>query len=127
MKPIVVQTVILVIVFSVGYLYFIVRKTARRQLDIYDLLMLSTVAVIPSAFVIFPELAHWIAGLAGVEFPFVVMFGILFAILFIFVHRITVKVHRLELDNRLLIQELSLLRESGSSLPSQNRSYSRSE
>lgn len=106
------QTVIIVSVFALYYLYFTARETARQQLDIYDLIMLSSVAVIPSAFVLFPSLAEHIAKLAGVAFPFVIMFGALFAILFIFIHRLTAKIHRLEHDNRLLIQEVSLLKAS---------------
>ena len=106
------QTIIVVAVFALGYLLFTIRKTARQQLDIYDLFMLSTVAIVPSIFVAFPRIAHWLANIAGVEFPFVLMFGMLFAILFIFVHRLTIKLHLLELDNRLLIQEISLLKQT---------------
>lgn len=104
------NTIAIVSVFALGYLFFTARKTARQQLDIYDLVMLSAVAIIPSVFVLFPKFADYLARVAGVAFPFVIMFGALFAILFIFIHRLTVKIHRLEHDNRLLIQELSLLK-----------------
>ena len=106
------QTIILVAVFAFGYLFFITRKTARQQLDLYDLVMLSTVAIVPGIFVAFPTIAFWLSNIAGVEFPFVVMFGILFAFLFVFVYRITIKLHILEADNRLLIQEISLLKQT---------------
>lgn len=112
MHTISLQTLIFVVVFAFGYMFVMVRKTASQQLDIYDLVMLSTVAIVPSIFVVFPEGAFWIAKIAGVEFPFVVMFGMLLAILFVFVHRLTVKLHRLESDNRLLIQEISLLKQT---------------
>ncbi len=72
--------------------------------------MLSAVAIIPSAFVLLPIFAEWIAKISGVAFPFVIMFGLLFAILFIFIHRLTAKMHRLEYDNRLLIQEVSIMK-----------------
>ena len=39
----------------------------------------------------------------------------LFAIIFLFIHRLTIKIHRLESENRLLIQETSLLKHSLSS------------
>jgi len=104
------NTYLLIAIFTVLYMAFIVRKTARRQLDLYDLFMLSAVAIIPGAFVAFPGLAFWLAGLVGVEFPFVLMFGMLFVVLFVFIHRLTVKIHRLESDNRMLVQELGLLR-----------------
>jgi hypothetical protein len=112
MYSIAIKTVILVCIFAIGYMLFIIRKTAQRQLDIYDLVMLSTVAIVPVIFVIFPSAAYWLANMAGVEFPFVIMFGMLFAILFIFIHRLTIKIHRLESDTRLLIQELSLLKQT---------------
>lgn len=107
-----IQTIVIVAVFAFGYLFSTVRKTARQQLDLYDLVMLSTVAVIPIAFLLFPSFGYWLADLAGVGFPFVVMFGVLFAILFVFIHRLTVKLHRLEKYNRLLIQEVSLLKQT---------------
>lgn len=110
MHTIATKTIILVVLFAIAYMFFIIRKTARRQLDIYDLVMLSTVAIIPIVFASLPQFAYWLSNLVGVEFPFVVMFGMLFAILFIFIHRLTVKIYRLESDCRLLIQELSILK-----------------
>ena len=104
------QTVVIVSIFAICYLYYTARATARQQLDIYDLIMLSAVAIIPSSFVLFPVFAEWIAKVSGVVFPFVIMFGLLFAILFIFIHRLTAKIHRLEHHNRLLIQEISIMK-----------------
>lgn len=104
------QTVVIVSIFALCYLYFTARETARQQLDIYDLIMLSTVAIIPSVFVLFPTFAEWVARVSGVAFPFVVMFGLLFVILFTFIHRLTTKIHRLQHDNRLLIQEVSIMK-----------------
>jgi hypothetical protein len=104
------QTVVIVLIFALCYLYFTARETARQRLDLYDLIMLSAVAIIPSAFVLLPIFAEWIAKISGVAFPFVIMFGLLFAILFIFIHRLTAKIHRLEYDNRLLIQEVSIIK-----------------
>lgn len=104
------KNAIVILLFAIVYMFYIIRKTARQQLDIYDSVMLSTVAIIPVFFVSLPKIAFLLSNLAGVDFPFVVMFGMLFAILFIFIHRLTVKIHRMESDNRLLIQELSLLK-----------------
>lgn len=109
------RTMLIVILFALSYLFLLLKKTARQQLDIYDLIMLSTVSFIPMLFVLFPSFADWVAYFTGVAFPFVIMFGLLFAILFIFIHRLTLKLHRLELDNRLLIQEVSLLRQKNKS------------
>lgn len=104
------NTLIAVGLFALAYLAFVARKTARQQLDLYDFVMLSMVAVVPAVFVFWPGLAYWLAEIAGVAFPFVIMFGALFLILFLFVYRMTAKMHRLERDNLLLIQEISLLR-----------------
>ncbi|MBC7456933.1 MAG: DUF2304 domain-containing protein [Bdellovibrionaceae bacterium] len=105
-----IQTIIAVLIFAVGYLLYIARATAHNKLDIYDLIILSTVAIVPTVFVLFPAVAVYLAQVLGVMFPFVIMFGALFAILFIFVYRLTTKIHLLEHDNRLLIQEVSLLK-----------------
>lgn len=121
------QTVVMVSVFALGYLYFTARKTARQQLDIYDFVMLSAVAIVPFVFVAFPGVAERVAGFTGVAFPFVIMFGVLIAVLFIFIHRLTEKIHRLESDNRLLIQEVSLLRDCHHQEKQRNRQESTQE
>lgn len=112
MQAVSIQTVIIIVLFAVGYMFLLIRKAAYKQLDIYDLIMLSTVAIIPCGFVFFPEITSWISKVTGVVFPFVVMFGILFVILFFFIDRIITKLHRLESENRLIIQEVSLLRQT---------------
>jgi len=106
------QTKILILVFAVLYLFYIFGKTGKRQIDLYDLFMLSAVALVPAIFVVFPSTTHALTDLLGIAFPFVLLFGILLAVLFVFIHRLTAKVHSLEQDNYLLVQELSLLRQS---------------
>jgi hypothetical protein len=68
------QTVALVGVFAVVYLLLLLRKTARQELDLYDLFMLSAVAVLPALLVFLPSISESIALATGVTFPFVVMF-----------------------------------------------------
>lgn len=97
-------------IFAVLYLVVLLRKAARHELDIYDFSVLSTVVLLPVAFAFIPTFAGWISRLTGVAFPFVVMFGLLIAVLFAFNHRLITKVHKLERESRLLIQEVSLLR-----------------
>lgn len=105
-----IQTVAVILLFAIWYLSVLLRRTADHKIDLYDLVMLSAVAVVPAFFALFPATTQAIADLLGVAFPFVLLFGLLLAVLFIFIHRLTVKLHRLEHDNLLLIQELSLLR-----------------
>ena len=106
------QTIMLILLFGAWYLALVMRRTADHKIDLYDLVMLSAVAVVPAFFVLFPITTQIIADLLGVAFPFVLLFGLLLAILFIFIYQMTVKLHKLERDSRLLIQELSLLRQN---------------
>lgn len=103
------HTLLAVGIFALVYLMVILRQTARHQLDIYDFFMLSMVALLPVLFAFAPSFANWASKLTGVAFPFVVMFGLLLAVIFIFIYRLTIKVHKLETQNRLLIQEVSLV------------------
>jgi hypothetical protein len=115
------QTLILILLFAVWYLLLMARKTARHQLDLYDLAMLSMVAVIPAGFALFPGIAVEMAEITGVTFPFVILFGLLLAVLFLFIHRLTIRLHKIEHSNRLLIQEVSLLRQACSPTDERNR------
>ena len=105
------RTVVFLTIFTVTYMLFILAKAGKRNLDLYDSLMLSTAAIIPLFFALFPSYVFTLSELLGVGFPFVILFGILFIVLFVFVQRLTVNFHRLELDNRLLIQEIGLLKQ----------------
>ena len=107
-----IKTVFIILLFACWYLYRIAQMAGRQQLDLYDLIILSTVAIIPSAFVLFPHTAYFLTHLIGVAYPFVILFGALLAILFIFIHRLTRKLHQLESSNRILLQEISLLQRS---------------
>ncbi len=104
------QTMLLVAIFAIWYLIILARRTLSGRLDVYDLMMLSMAALLPVVFVFLPGLADVIGALAGVAFPFVVMFSALILVIFVFLHRITIKLHNLERLNRLLVQEVSLLR-----------------
>ena len=67
----------------------LLRKTMQGKFDLYDFLMLSMVAIIPAGFTLFPTLAYLVSHLTGVVFPFVVMFGALFLVVFVFMHNMT--------------------------------------
>lgn len=104
------QTIVLIAAFTLLYLVGLVRQTVRGRLDFYDLAMLSMVALLPSLFVFLPQLADLLGRFAGVAFPFLVMFGALFLVVFFVLHRMTIEMHKSQKSNRLLIQELSLLK-----------------
>lgn len=103
------ETVSVISAFALIYMLVLLRKTLQGKFDLYDLLMLSMVAIIPAGFALFPKPAYLITHLTGVVFPFVVMFGALFLVVFVFMHNITQRLHRLERQNWALIQEHSLL------------------
>jgi hypothetical protein len=103
------ETVLVISAFALIYMLVLLRKTLQGKFDLYDFLMLSTVAIIPAGFALFPTLAYLVSHLTGVVFPFVVMFGALFLVVFAFMHNMTARLHRLERQNCALIQEHSLL------------------
>lgn len=105
------QTIIMISAFTLLYLLGLARQTVRGRLDFYDLAMLSMAALLPGLFVFLPRIADLVGAFAGVAFPFVVMFGALFLVVFLFLHRMTIEMHRSQKSNRLLVQEISLLRE----------------
>jgi hypothetical protein len=102
------STQLTILVFSAIYLYLIFRKTGGNKLDLHDLIMLSMAAVLPTVFSFFPSATANISRWAGVSFPFVVMFGLLTGTAFMIIHRLVLRIHKLETDNCLLIQEISL-------------------
>jgi hypothetical protein len=103
------ETVAIISGFAFIYMLVLLRKTLQGKFDLYDFLVLSMVAILPAGFALFPRLAYLISHLTGVVFPFVVMFGALFLVVFAFMHNITERLHNLERQNWALIQEQSLL------------------
>ncbi len=103
------NTQLVIALFAIIYIMFLAAKTARHHIDLYDFVMLSAVAMVPVGFAFYPKLAYWLAEQIGVTYPFVLMFGFLFFIIFIFVYRLTIKIHRLENFNLQAVQEIGLL------------------
>ncbi len=105
------QTVLIIMAFVFVYLSVLFHKTVKGALDLYDFFMLSAVAILPAILALFPRFAFMISQWIGVGIPFVLMFGGLFLVIFVFLHRITEKVNLLENRTRLLVQENALLRQ----------------
>jgi len=102
-------TVAIISGFALVYMLVLLLRTLQGKFDLYDFLVLSMVAILPAGFALFPRLAYLISHLTGVVFPFVVMFGALFLVAFVFMHNITERLHKLERQNWALLQEQSLL------------------
>ena len=105
------ETSITIMTFAVLYVWYILRKTSIRKIDIYDFVMLSTVAIIPVSFVLFSGFWIFLSNKVGVAFPFVLLFGILLAAIFLFVHKLTIRFRDIESKNVVLAQELGLLKQ----------------
>ncbi len=90
--------------------HFSTQRLKQARLDLYDAVMLSSVAVAPAIFIFVPGFSVGIANWLGVAFPFVLLFSGLFVIMFLFVHRLTVELHKLKKQNRILVQEVAILR-----------------
>jgi hypothetical protein len=103
------QTTLLVLAFVAVYLVILFRNTVRDHIDLYDFMLLSLVAVVPGAFVLFPALSFELAHLAGVEFPFVLLFGGLSVIVFIALYKLVRQVTRLRRSLVALTQEIGLI------------------
>lgn len=104
------ETLTFVLAFLVLYLFFLLKNTLRNKIDLFDLILLSTVALIPAGFVFFSDIAYKLADLIGVAFPFVLLFGSLFFLIFVCLYRLIKRINMLTYKNINLIQELSLLK-----------------
>ena len=107
------QLVLAIVLFAACYLTYVTRKLLRGRIDLYDFIMLSTLAGIPALFVLWPGFTMFVARAFGIELPLAVMFGALFLVAFLLIHQLISKVHKLEAQSRRLVQELSLLRAKG--------------
>lgn len=103
------QTTVFILAFFFVYLAFLMYRTYRNRVDIYDFFLLTAVAILPTAFVVFPRMVNRLAALSGVAFPFLLLFGGLFVIVFLFLHRLAVKIKTHERMMIAVVQELALL------------------
>lgn len=105
------HTLFFVAAFAAFYLLFTIRQAANHKIDLYDLMMLSSVAIVPLIFVFFPGESDSLSKIIGVAFPFVLMFGLIIFAQFMIIHKIIAKLHKVENINRMIVQELCIVRE----------------
>lgn len=106
-----IQTTVFITLFLTGYLIGLLRNAAKHKIDLYDLILLLSVAIVPSVFVFFPVFTDKLAKFLGVFFPFVILFGILLFIIFVYLYRLVVKINYHHNSIIALTQEFSLLRQ----------------
>ena len=104
------QTIVFVSVFLIIYLVFLVKKTLKNSIDLFDLLALSSVGIVPALVVFFPGLATLASQLLGVEFPFLLLFGFLFFVVFAYLAYLVSKIHKVSRAETKLTQEIGILR-----------------
>ncbi|MBM62047.1 MAG: hypothetical protein CL484_03750 [Acidobacteria bacterium] len=110
-SPPTIQTIAFVILFLILYVTLMIKRAAKNKIDIYDLAMLCAVVIVPSFFVVFSGTVHRISHFLGVAFPFVLLFGVLFVIVFLYLYKVIVNANDIAKKSVFLVQELSLLRE----------------
>ena len=106
-----IPTVIFISLFLLVYLVVLLKNTTRNTIDLYDFLILSSIAIVPAIFVFFPRVVVFLARLSGVEFPFVLLFGGLFLIVFTYFYRLIIEINHHRSRIVLLLQEVSILRQ----------------
>lgn len=97
------------LVFAFFYLFYLLYISSKRKIEIYDGLLLSLVAIIPGLFVLFPEISTTLAEIYDIDNTYTVWFGLLIAVLYILMIRLTIKVNNLNKLNIKLLQEISIL------------------
>lgn len=105
------QTLVFITVFMVVYEALLIQRATRNVIDIFDLFILSLVALVPAGFAYFPHLAAYLARLVGVTFPFLLLFGFLFVVVFAYLYHVIVKLNHQQRHMTAMVQELTLLRD----------------
>ena len=93
------------------YLVILLRNAIRNVIDLYDLLILASVVVVPAVFTLFPRVFYQLSNILGIKFPFVLMFGVLFFVLFFYLYKVVITLNKHNQRLVLLIQEISLLKQ----------------
>jgi hypothetical protein len=100
-----------VAVFLVFYLTLLVRRAIANKLEIYDFLLLSSVAIVPFVFVFMPKTILKITHLLGVGLPVVFLFSALIFILFLLLYTVIRRLTLLRRQFSVVVQEIALLRQ----------------
>lgn len=105
------QTILFIAIFLVAYISYLLRSTLKQKIDFYDFLILTAVGVLPSIFAFFPQSTLQMTRFIGVRYPFVVLFGALFFVVFYYLFRLVIRINKLAQQERALAQELAFLRD----------------
>lgn len=95
--------------FGLSFFLYLLIRSSKEKLDVADFLALSAVGLLP-AFSLSPLGSRLIIQLTGVKYPFVVLYGLLFLIINLYVYRIVRRLHQLEQRLVRLAQEIAIIR-----------------
>ncbi|MBF0280896.1 MAG: DUF2304 family protein, partial [SAR324 cluster bacterium] len=87
------HTIIFLSVFVCVYLFVLLRNTIKNSIDLTDFLLLSSVAVIPLFYILTPNFFVFLAKLIGVSFSFLILFGSLSVLAFVYLYRLNLKLN----------------------------------
>ncbi len=110
-NPPTINAVVTLVAFLVIYLSILCRNAVRNSLDVYDFLMLSMVGILPSLFALLPSLGFRLSAIIGVSAPFLILFGFLFIVTFVFLYRLLLALKKHQGALTTLVQEVAFLRE----------------
>jgi hypothetical protein len=102
------QTIFFIWTFFFIYVFALLKGALKNILDVFDFFLLSMVPLVPCIFVTFPRTTQKLSQLMGVEFPFVVLLGILHLVLFWLVFRLLKRTNTLQKNIVELTQALAL-------------------
>lgn len=106
-----IMTQIFIVIFFLSFFVFLVRKVIKGSIDLFDLFFLGLLGVIPVVFVIFPQLTSYFTALIGVKYPFLILFGGLHFVMFIYITYLSSRINKLRRNGVKIAQKLALLEE----------------
>lgn len=99
----------LIIVFTVIYFVIVLRKSAKYEIEFYDLVLLCSLAILPATMILLPKLFEYLSFMMNVKYPFVILFSLLLLLVFVILTRVLISIKKIRKENIFLIQRLSML------------------
>lgn len=101
-------TKINIIGFCFFYFYYLTKRAKAYKLHVIDYFMLLNVALVPVLFAIFPKYVQQLSNFIGIQFPFLLLFGLLILILFLILLLLCKRIQTLEQKMVVLAQKYAL-------------------
>lgn len=98
---------VLLILFSVGMLFFVLRSVRKAKVLIDDIIFWVLCSALFIVLAIFPQLASWAAGLLGIQSPINLIYLLVIFVLMVKVFRASIRLSQLETKIRTLTQEVA--------------------